>query len=116
MSALGIWNSRYEGGPCYAACMETFTLYSFINKVIIHQLPSAGRDVITRQAELTNKREGCKPKGCANDLPLRQCQWSMVNLSQLLTCGCIHKCFQPSLKIFIGLALLEFEDKDIDQL
>jgi len=26
MSALGIWNNRYEGGPCYAACMETFTL------------------------------------------------------------------------------------------
>ena len=27
MSALGAWNSRYEGGPCYAACMETFVLY-----------------------------------------------------------------------------------------
>ena len=27
MSATGIWNNRYEGGPCYAACMETFTLY-----------------------------------------------------------------------------------------
>lgn len=27
MSALGAWNNRYEGGPCYAACMETFVLY-----------------------------------------------------------------------------------------
>ena len=27
MSALGIWNNRYEGGECYAACMETYTLY-----------------------------------------------------------------------------------------
>lgn len=26
MSALGPWNNRYEGGPCYAACMETFVL------------------------------------------------------------------------------------------
>ena len=29
MSSLGIWNNRYEGGTCYAACMETFVLYFF---------------------------------------------------------------------------------------
>lgn len=46
MSALGIWNNRYEGGPCYAACMETFTLYKSIKLVIILLLLFAGKDVI----------------------------------------------------------------------
>lgn len=27
MSAIGIYSTRYEGGECYAACMETYTLY-----------------------------------------------------------------------------------------
>jgi hypothetical protein len=27
MSAIGIYNTRYDGGECYAACMETYTLY-----------------------------------------------------------------------------------------
>ena len=38
--------NRYEGGPCYAACMETFTLYILYNIAIIHQLSTVGEDAI----------------------------------------------------------------------
>ena len=51
MSALGIWNNRYEGGPCYAACMETFTLYIPHYLATILQSPSAGKAATTLQDE-----------------------------------------------------------------
>lgn len=51
MSALGIWNSRYEGGECYAACMETFTLYLLFDSAITQPSSTAGEDVITELVE-----------------------------------------------------------------
>jgi hypothetical protein len=67
MSALGIWNNRYEGGPCYAACMETFTLYIQKYLAIILQSPSAGKVVIMPQDVLMMTREDNKQEECAKD-------------------------------------------------
>ena len=66
MSALGIWNNRYEGGPCYAACMETFTLYISKYLATILQSPSAGKVVTMPQDELATTREDNKQGECAN--------------------------------------------------
>ena len=70
MSAIGIWNNRYEGGPCYAACMETFTLYFLYYPATILPFNTAGGAAITVQEELmTLKAEMRHPK-CANVIPL----------------------------------------------
>jgi len=66
MSALGIWNNRYEGGPCYAACMETFTLYFFIYQATILPLQSVGKAATMPRDELTMTREENKLEECAN--------------------------------------------------
>lgn len=81
MSALGVWNNRYEGGPCYAACMETFTLYSFLHAATIPPLPSAGKGATMALAASTHRRAGQKPSACARDLPLNPCQWSKASWS-----------------------------------
>ena len=75
MSALGIWNNRYEGGPCYAACMETFTLYLTHYLAIILQSPSAGKAVTMLLDELMMTREETKLVECVN--VLLQNQWEL---------------------------------------
>ena len=72
MSALGIWNNRYEGGPCYAACMETFVLYFRLYSVIIHQSLSAGKVVIMPQEESTIIRVETRLEECVNVLQANQ--------------------------------------------
>lgn len=72
MSALGVWNNRYEGGPCYAACMETFVLYVSAHLAITLQFLFAGKDAIMPREESTILNFDKKPKKCANDLPLSQ--------------------------------------------
>lgn len=84
MSALGIWNNRYEGGPCYAACMETFTLYPSAYLATIPLLLSAGRDAITQQDESTPTRDEWRHRECANDSQLRRCLSSKGNFNPLL--------------------------------
>jgi hypothetical protein len=114
MSALGIWNNRYEGGPCYAACMETFTLYFYIHIAITPPSPSAGKDATMEQAGSTPIREEQKPSVCANDSPLSPCQSNRVSLSQSLTCGCTPRCFPQFPKISTGLASPASAGRDID--
>ena len=72
MSAIGPWNNRYEGGPCYAACMETFTLYSSTYLATILQLLSAGKVVTMEQVESTMRMEETRLRGCVKDLQLRR--------------------------------------------
>jgi hypothetical protein len=73
MSALGIWNNRYEGGPCYAACMETFTLYLSIYQATILPSQSAGKAATMPQDELMMTRDANKLEECAN--VLLQSRW-----------------------------------------
>lgn len=73
MSALGIWNNRYEGGPCYAACMETFTLYLLAYLVITLPSNTAGEDATTAQEELMTPKAETKLPKCAKDILLNLC-------------------------------------------
>jgi hypothetical protein len=82
MSALGIWNNRYEGGPCYAACMETFALYLSDYLATIPLLPSAGKAAIMAQVVLMTKKVELKPKKCANDSLLSQWLLKLENCNQ----------------------------------
>ena len=66
MSALGIWNNRYEGGPCYAACMETFTLYLFVYQATILLSQSAGKAATMPREESTMIRGETRLEECAN--------------------------------------------------
>jgi hypothetical protein len=114
MSALGIWNNRYEGGPCYAACMETFTLYSLAYLATTPPSPSAGRDATTPRDESTPIRVGPKRRGCARDSRRNQWQCSRANLNPSLIWESTPRCFQPSLKIFTERASQVSADRDID--
>jgi len=69
MSAIGAWNNRYEGGPCYAACMETFALYVSRHSATTRLLPSAGRAATTLMGGPTMTRAGTRPGGCAKGSP-----------------------------------------------
>ena len=80
MSAIGIWNNRYEGGPCYAACMETFTLYFYFYPVTILQFNIAGEAVTMVQEELMTLKAEIKHPKCANDTQQNQCSQELVNL------------------------------------
>ena len=82
MSALGIWNNRYEGGPCYAACMETFTLYLHNNLAIILPFNIAGKAAITELAELMTHRAEMKRLACANVILVRPCGPELENFNQ----------------------------------
>jgi len=115
MSALGIWNNRYEGGPCYAACMETFALLHLFNSATIPQLLFAGRVVIMEQVESMMKRVVSKLKKCASVSQLNQWLLRWENSNQSRICVFIRKCFRPFLKIYIVLVLLELGDRDIDR-
>ena len=66
MSALGAWNSRYEGGPCYAACMETFVLYVCNHSATTPRSQFAGRAATTPMGESMMMRAGTGPGRCAN--------------------------------------------------
>lgn len=79
MSALGIWNNRYEGGPCYAACMETFTLYLSSYVAITLQFNIAGEVAIMEQEELMILKEEMKQPKCAKDIQLNQCTQELAN-------------------------------------
>lgn len=116
MSALGIWNNRYEGGPCYAACMETFTLYFFSHKATIPPLQSAGRVATMQLAEWMNQLEEMRQNVCAKDLPLSLWQQKLDNLSQLLISESTQKCSPLSLKISTGPVLLAFDARDTDNI
>ncbi len=84
MSALGIWNNQYEGGPCYAACMETFTLYVFHHIVIILQYSTVGKDAIMELAGSMTLRGEMKLPGCARDTLLNLCGPSLGSCSPSL--------------------------------
>ena len=74
MSALGIWNNRYEGGPCYAACLETFTLYSINNNLAItHLFNIAGKDATMELEELMMIKAEMKLLACASVTLLKLC-------------------------------------------
>lgn len=80
MSALGIWNNRYEGGPCYAACMETFTLYFLSYSATILPSNIAGGAAITEQEELMTLKAEMRLQKCANATPPNQCTPGQGNL------------------------------------
>lgn len=80
MSALGIWNNRYEGGECYAACMETFALYEWLVIIVItHRSLFVGKDVIMGQVESMIPRVGNKLKECVRDSRLSRCGLELGN-------------------------------------
>lgn len=114
MSALGIWNNRYEGGPCYAACMETFTLYFPFYAATIPPSPSAGRDVITEQVASTRRRAESRPSACASASRLKPWPWRRASWRLWLTWECTRRCFPPFLKISTGPVSPAFADRDID--
>lgn len=114
MSALGIWNNRYEGGPCYAACMETFTLYLQSYLVIILQSSIVGKDAIMEQEESMILKAEMRLVECAKGIQLKPCGLVLANCNSLMICEYIVKCSQPILKIFIELVLQGSGDKNID--
>jgi len=114
MSALGIWNNRYEGGPCYAACMETFTLYLLPHLVTILPSSTAGEAATMEQAESTMPRAGKRPAKCARDTPPRPCGPSLANSNKLKISECIAKCFPQLHRIFTGRVLQGSGVKDTD--
>jgi hypothetical protein len=80
MSALGIWNNRYEGGPCYAACMETFTLYLLTYSVITPPSNTAGEAATTEQEELMTLKAETRPPECVKGTLLNRCGHSLASL------------------------------------
>jgi hypothetical protein len=99
MSALGIWNNRYEGGPCYAACMETFTLYVSFYPATIPLFNIVGRAVITEPEELMILKEETKHPECAKDTPLSPCGPEPRSSSRLRISVSIVRCSPLLLRI-----------------
>lgn len=81
----------------------------------IHQLLFAGKGVIMQLDESIHKRVELKLKGCVSDSQRNQWLSRRVNSSPSPICEYIRKCSQPYHKIYIELAWLAFEDKDIDR-
>ena len=72
MSAIGPWNNRYEGGPCYAACMETFTLYPSFHSATTPPSPSAGKAVTMELEESTTTKAEIRHVECVKDSPQKR--------------------------------------------
>ena len=114
MSALGIWNNRYEGGPCYADCMETFTLYFCPHPATTPPSPSAGRDATTALAASTRNRADRRRAVCASASPPSQWVHRLGSLNELLTSECTPKCSQYNPTTSTVPAWLESDARDTD--
>lgn len=62
----GAHKNRYEGGLCYAACMETFTLYAPNNSATTHRLRAAGRVAIYATGRVNDPVLRKKQRICAS--------------------------------------------------
>ena len=114
MSAIGAWNNRYEGGPCYAACMETFALYLSWNSAITHLLLSAGRAVTTPLEEWIVMKVGRKRERCAKGSPLSLSSLMLDNCRQSKIWECTQRCSRLNLKVYTGLVWQAFAGNATD--
>ena len=116
MSSIGIYNTRYEGGECYAACMETYTLYlSSWNLATTLPSPSAGKDAIMLSAESTTPKAGMKPKECANDSPPSPCSPEPASSITSKTSESTAKCSPLAPIISTELAYQVSEDRNTER-